>query len=131
MKNNEICERLVELIEEEGITGFQLKDILRDNYSFESLRDAILSRQELNKQRQVRTEDPRIIADEADENELREETEEEKLERWGYPEYDVRKLLEEQMEEAEAKATIAKLEELKIDEESFWQLSEEEFKDQL
>jgi len=44
VKNTEICEGLVELIEEDGITGFQLRDILRGNYSFESLRDAILSR---------------------------------------------------------------------------------------
>jgi len=127
VKNTEICEGLVELIEEDGITGFQLRDILRGNYSFESLRDAILSRQELNKERRVRTEDPRIIADEADENELREETEEEKLERWSYPEYDIHQLLEE----VDAKAAIAKLSELKIDDESFWQLSEDEFKDKL
>jgi len=33
--------------------------------------------------------------------------------------------------EADAKAAIAKLSELKIDDESFWQLSEEEFKDKL
>lgn len=44
VKNNEICESLVELVEEDGVTGFQLKDILRDNYSFEALRDAIVSR---------------------------------------------------------------------------------------
>lgn len=67
------------------------------------------------------------MADEADENELREEAEEEKLERWSYPEYDIRKLLEE----ADAKDAIAKLDELKIDDESFWQLSEDEFRDKL
>jgi hypothetical protein len=31
-------------VKDEGITGFQLKDILRDNYTFEAIKEAILAR---------------------------------------------------------------------------------------
>lgn len=44
VKNKEIREKLVTAVEEGGLTGFQLKDILRDNYTYETLRDAIVAR---------------------------------------------------------------------------------------
>ena len=34
VKNIDIREKLVDVLKEECITGFQLKDILRDNYTF-------------------------------------------------------------------------------------------------
>lgn len=44
VKNKEIREKLVAAVDEGGLTGFQLKDILRDNYTYETLRDAIVAR---------------------------------------------------------------------------------------
>jgi len=40
-------------------------------------------------------EDARLIASNIDQDQFKEETEEEKKVRWGYPKYDVKKLLEE------------------------------------
>jgi hypothetical protein len=52
-------------------------------------------------------EDARVIAANTDPNQFKEETEEEKKERWGFPEYDPKKLLEE----FDLKDKIPKLEE--------------------
>lgn len=48
IKNVDIREDLVKVINDESITGFQLKDILRDNFTFDKIKDAILARQDLN-----------------------------------------------------------------------------------
>jgi hypothetical protein len=72
-------------------------------------------------------EDARVIAADADASLLKEETEEEKKERWGHPAYDPKKLLEE----FECKDSIPKLEEHKIDDALFWQLEEGEVGDKL
>lgn len=127
VKNREIREQLVAVVEEEGLTGFQLKDILRDNYTYETLRDAIVARQSLNDKRKTQMEDARVIAANTDPSLLKEETEEEKLERWGHPAHDPKQLLEE----VECKESIPKLEEHKIDDALFWQLGEGEIGDKL
>jgi len=72
-------------------------------------------------------EDARVIAANTDPNILKEETEEEKLARWGHPDYDPKKLLEE----LGCEASIPKLEEHKIDDALFWQLGEGEVGAQL
>ena len=72
-------------------------------------------------------EDARVIAADADASALKEETEEEKKERWGHPTYDPKKLLEE----FDCKDSIPKLEEHKIDDALFWQLEEGEVGDKL
>lgn len=72
-----------------------MKDILRDNFTFEKISDAIKARQEINGERKKKMEDARVIAANTDPNLFKEETEEEKKERWGYPAYDPKKLLEE------------------------------------
>ena len=48
IKNVDIREDLVKVINDESITGFQLKDILRDNFTFDKIKDAIVARQDLN-----------------------------------------------------------------------------------
>lgn len=72
-------------------------------------------------------EDARVIAANIDQDQFKEETEEEKKARWGHPDYDIKKLLEEQ----DLKESIPKLEEHKIDSEIFWQLGEKEFTEKL
>ena len=72
-------------------------------------------------------EDARVIAADADASALKEETEEEKKERWGHPAYDPKKLLEE----FDCKDSIPKLEEHQIDSALFWQLGEGEIADKL
>ena len=47
VKNEEIVERLIQEIKPKSITGFQLKDIIVNNYSEESIKDAIRARVEL------------------------------------------------------------------------------------
>ena len=116
VKNIDIREKLVDVLKEECITGFQLKDILRDNYTFQSISDAITARQKLNESKKVNVEDPRIIAANIDQDQFKEESEEEKQARWGHPKYDIKKLLEEQ----DLKECIPKLDEQKIDDELFW-----------
>lgn len=45
VKNVDIREDLVNVVkEDDSITGFQLKDILRDKFTFEAIRDAIVAR---------------------------------------------------------------------------------------
>ena len=44
IKNEDILEQLVKIIEPDSITGFQLKDIIITNYSFENLSKAIKNR---------------------------------------------------------------------------------------
>lgn len=79
-----------------------------------------MARQALNDERKKRTEDARVIAANTDASLLKEETEEEKNERWGHPTYDPKKLLEE----FDCKDSIPKLEEHQIDDALFWQLAE-------
>lgn len=43
IKNQLIREKLVRYIKDENITGYQLQDILRDNLTYEKLRDAIIT----------------------------------------------------------------------------------------
>ena len=68
-----------------------------------------------------------MIAANIDVSQFKEETEDEKKERWGHPTYDVKQLLTEQG----LKESIAKLEEKKIDDQLFWELNEGEFESQL
>lgn len=86
-----------------------------------------MARQVLNDERKKKMEDARVIAANTDASLLKEETEEEKQERWGHPEYDPKKLLEE----FDCKDSIPKLEEHKIDNALFWQLDEGEIADKL
>lgn len=72
-------------------------------------------------------DDARVIAAGIDQDQFKDETEEEKKVRWGYPKYDIKKLLEEQ----DLKDIIPKLDENKIDAELFWQLEEKEFSEKL
>jgi hypothetical protein len=118
IKNRLIREKLIRYIREESITGYQLNDILTDNLVYDKIRDKIIRRMLVNKEREKKFKDPRVIAAETDTKFMKEETKEEKEERYGLPNYDIKKLLEEfKVEEPEKK-----LEEHKIDKEVFWKM---------
>ena len=49
IKNESILEELVEYVQPDSITGFQMKDIILKNYSPDDICDAIKERVELTK----------------------------------------------------------------------------------
>lgn len=104
-----------------------MKDILKDKFTLETIKDAILERMKLNDKKKDKMDDARVIAAGIDQDQFKDETEEEKKARWGHPKYDIKKLLEEQ----DLKDSIPKLDENKIDDELFWQLEEKEFSEKL
>jgi len=61
VNNDALCDELAKLVGDDQLTSFQLYDILRSNYSFESLKTAITVM--IAKRAQL-DEDPRILADE-------------------------------------------------------------------
>lgn len=74
--------------------------------------------------REIKPKDPRIIGANLDVSWMKEETEEEKAERYGNPDFDYEKMLEE---EYNVKDLKAKCEEHKIDKEVFWSMEEGEY----
>lgn len=93
--NKDILEELLTYIEADSISGFQLKDIIVKYFSPDDIADAIKERVQLTKQRAIASEDPRVVLDEADDFEFKEETDKEKEKRYGQPTYSVEKLFEE------------------------------------
>ena len=102
--NHEAVEKIVELlpvstdeVKINSITGFQLKDIMQDSFSLNDLMEGIKARIKENNDKDVFKKDPRIIADKALEtkDELEEETEQEKLKRWGNPKVTLNEILKE------------------------------------
>lgn len=126
MKNDAICQRLVAAIPEDTMSGFQLNDILIENYSEDQLLAAIKARIAQTHERIKRAQDPRVVADAAEEEE-QEETEAQKVKRYGQPDYDVEKLFKE----VGAEEAIAKLKEHKITPRLFWTLEEKDLQEKL
>lgn len=102
--NHEAVEKIVALLpistdedKVNSITGFQLRDIMQDSFSLNDLMEGIKARIKENNDKDVFKKDPRIIADKALENkdELEEETEQEKLKRWGNPKVTLDEILKE------------------------------------
>lgn len=124
--NQDILEELLEYIQLDSITGFQLKDIILKNYSPEDIGDAIKERVELTKQRAIASEDPRVVLDEADDSIFKEETDKEKEKRHGLPKVSLEKLFEE----CNCKDAYKKMvEELDINDKLFWTMDKEELMD--
>ena len=124
IKNESILEELVEYVQPDSITGFQLKDIILKNYSPDDICDAIKERVELTKQRAIASEDPRVVLDEADDSIFKEETDKEKAKRHGLPNIS----LEQLFDECNAKEAYKKMtEELDFDDYLFWTMDKDEF----
>ena len=61
VKNEDIITNLIKAIPENSVTGFQLNDILIDNYSEQQLLDAIKARIKKTQDRIKRAQDPRLV----------------------------------------------------------------------
>lgn len=80
--------------ETKTLTGFQLKDIMKESYGLDQLKESIQKRIKANNSDDLFMKDPRVVADEAEDTE-EEETEEEKKRRWGTPKQDIIELIME------------------------------------
>lgn len=122
IKNKLIREKLLRYVRDEMITGYQLQDILRDNLTYDAIRDKVIERQKHNYSRFTKRKDPRVIASNIDIKFMKAETDEEKEVRYGNPDYDIVKLLEEfKVENVEEK-----LKKHEVTKELFWELNEGE-----
>ena len=78
-----------------SITGFQLKDILSSSYSINDLKEGIKERLAANNDKDLYARDSRIMSDLALDERYEDETEEEKLKRWGNPKATLNEILAE------------------------------------
>ena len=128
VKNEDIINNLIAAIPENSLTGFQLNDILIENYSEQQLIDAIKNRLKKTQDRIKKSLDPRLASNSDDEAELKkEETEEEKEKRYGQPKQDVEALFKE----VGAEKSLEKLKEHKINDYLFWTVEEKELDEKL
>jgi len=112
------------------LTGFQLKDILDESYSLNELMEGIKARVKDNNDKDVYKKDPRIIADQALEakEDLEEESEEDKKQRWGNPKVTFNEILKE-FDLVED--TKEKLKELDYSDDILWYVKADELVGQL
>lgn len=126
IKNKLIREKLIRYVNEESLTGYQIQDILRDNLTYEAIRDQLIVRQMQNRSRLSNLKDPRVIAANLKARGSytfkKDETEEEKKKRHGCPEDDIEALLSSFGVEDIQK----KMQDKHIDKEIFWEMGEED-----
>jgi len=97
VKNKDILEELVNMVDDQVITGFQLKDLMRANYSLEHIKAAIEAQIAL---KATQNYDPRVLAndnedDSEDEEVAKKRKDFDRILRWGSPDYDIEALLKE------------------------------------
>jgi len=97
VKNEQLCDDLVNLVEEETVTAFQLKDLMRVNHSYDSIKAAII--EQVNKKKLLNV-DPRVLAnemgsDDETEEEQKKRKEDEKKKKYGMPTYNIEQLFKE------------------------------------
>jgi len=124
----ELQEQLVDLVETDALSGFQLKDICTNNYDFDSIKAAIVAAVKESKL----YENPNamtinLIQEDEDKTKEEEESDDEKKARIGFPSHDI----EDLMNELGLQDKIEKLKENEIDAELFWELTDEALKDTL
>lgn len=127
VKNEEITTNLIKAIPENSLTGFQLNDILIDNYSEKQLLDAIKNRIQKTKGRIRKAQDPRLATKDDDEKIKEDETDEQKTKRFGQPKDDVEALFKE----VGAEKSLEKLKEHKINDYVFWTVDAGELEEKL
>lgn len=119
VKNDELLEELVEMIENDTLSGFQLKDICTNNYGFESIKSAIkiaVAQTNLYENPNAAT-----LNEIKEEEESEEEDEDKKKERIGFPSHSIEDLLKE----VGLEDKMDKIKECKIDAELFWELTDD------
>ena len=120
IKNDELLEELVELVDSDMLSGFQLKDICTNNYGFEQIKNAItvaIALTNLHENPNAATlNDIKEVEEDSEE-----EDEDKKKERIGFPSYNI----EELMKEVGLEDKMDKVREAEIDAELFWEMEDE------
>lgn len=120
IKNDELLEELVELVDSDMLSGFQLKDICTNNYGFEQIKSAItvaIALTNLHENPNAATlNDIKEVEEDSEE-----EDEDKKKERIGFPSYNI----EELMKEVGLEDKMDKVREAEIDAELFWEMEDE------
>lgn len=116
-----MVENIVDLINEDVLTGHILSDIMATNYNFDSISKEI--KKKLNDFKSVNDHDVMSVFLVPPEEKKKEETPDEKKKRIGLPNEDIESLLKE----FKCDDAILKIKEHDIDKEQFWELEEEDF----
>jgi len=124
IKNNKMLEEIIECVEPDTISSFELKDVLNEIFDIEGIKKAITEKVNATQEMKDIGYDMRLMPEF---KEKEEETEDQKKKRIGVPTDNTEALLKE----FGCEESIAKIKEHMITDYQFWQLTEDEIKDML
>ena len=124
IKNKRIIDEIVECVESDTISAFELKDVLNQVFTAEGIKEAVREKVKATQEMKDLAYDLRLMPEFKDKEE---ETDDEKKKRIGVPSYNIHDLLKE----LDCEKSIEKLKEHMIKDEQFWELTEDELKDLL
>ena len=124
IKNKKVVDEIVECIENDTISAFELKDVLNKVFTAEGIKEKVKEMVKATHDMKDNAYDLRLVPDFKDEEE---ETEDQKKKRIGTPTESVHDLLNE----LGCEKSIEKLKEHMIKDEQFWELTEDELKELL
>jgi hypothetical protein len=124
IKNKKVIDEIVDCIESDTISAFELKDVLNQVFNAEGIKESMREKVKATQEMKDIAYDLRLMPEFKNEEE---ETEDEKKKRIGTPIDDVQSILKE----LGCEKSIEKLKEHMIKDEQFWELTEDEFKDML
>lgn len=124
--NKKMQDRIVNIIKDEAITGFILKDIMKTSFNFTDIEKNL--KEKMSEQNSIHDSKVlQIFTQKEEEEKKKEETEEEKKTRRGLPDQDIEALLKE----FKCEDNIPKLKEHAIDKKQFWELELDQLKELL
>ena len=124
IKNKRVIDEIVECVESDTISAFELKDVLNQVFTAEGIKEAVREKVKATQEMKDMAYDLRLMPEFKDKEE---ETEDEKKKRIGVPSCNIHDLLKE----LDCEKSIEKLKEHMIKDEQFWELTEDELKDLL
>jgi len=124
IKNKKVMDEIVDCIENDTISAFELKDVLNQVFTADGIKEKITEKVKATQEMKDIGYDLRLMPEYKDEEE---ETEDQKKKRIGTPTNNIKDLLRE----FACDGSIEKLKEHKIKDEQFWDLTEDELKDLL
>ena len=124
IKNKKVIEQIVDCIESDTISAFELKDVLNQVFNAEGIMESVREKVRATQEMKDIAYDLRLMPEFKNEED---ETEDEKKKRIGTPIDDVQEILKE----LGCEKSIEKLKEHKIRDEQFWELTDDELKDLL
>jgi len=119
-----MLEEIIECVEPDTISSFELKDVLNEIFDIEGIKKAITEKVNATQEMKDIGYDMRLMPEF---KEKEEETEDQKKKRIGVPSDNTEALLKE----FGCEESIAKIKEHMITDYQFWQLTEDEIKDML